>query len=314
MGKATEDQYRKSIVDLEQSEREKINATMQGSAARLAAIDGALKEEQSKNLQDTSFYRELLTQRVEIERKADEDAKKATADAGKEEANNIEKMGALALAAQREHQQLTDSARRITAQKRLEEEIENANAEYAFKLAAMNKEMSTLDKTGKDYENKLRQLQDKQKQLVQQHENDITAIKEKAAQDQNQKQQAGMTRMVDEISGGLTQVLMRHQSFASMMDTIGNQVVSGMMQTALKSMMTMDMDKERQAASAARSMFLAGAKFPFPANIVMAPALGALAFASMMAFQDGTDSVPGMGRGDHIPAMLEPGEGVVPER
>src|SRR5260370_26592105 len=104
---------------------------------------------------------------------------------------------------------------------------------------------------------------------------------------------------------------MRNKSFGSMMDGIGNQVVSGMMQTALKSMMTLDMDKERQAASAARHFFLAGAKFPFPANIVMAPALGAMAFASMMAFQDG-GVVPGIGKGDRVPAMLEPGEGVVP--
>jgi hypothetical protein len=44
----------------------------------------------------------------------------------------------------------------------------------------------------------------------------------------------------------------------------------------------------------------------------MGPALGALAFASVMAFADGTDGVPGSGKGDKIPAMLEPGEGVVP--
>jgi hypothetical protein len=44
----------------------------------------------------------------------------------------------------------------------------------------------------------------------------------------------------------------------------------------------------------------------------MGPALGALAFASVMAFQSGTDGVPGTGSGDRVPAMLEPGEGVVP--
>jgi hypothetical protein len=311
-GKATEDQARKDLTDYEQSEREKINATQQGSAERLAVIDGAIKDEQSRNLQDTTFYRELLTQRVELIRKTAEDEAKEKADAGKEAADNQEKMGALALAAQREHQQLIDSGRRMTLQLRMEEELKNAKDEYEIKMTSLSQQIAALDKGGKDYENKLRQLQDKQKQLVQQHENEITAIKDKAAEDQNQKQQAAMTRMVDGISGGLTQVLMRHQSFASMMDSIGNQVVSGMMQTALKSMMTMDMDKEKSAAKAARDMFLAGAKFPFPANIVMAPALGAMAFASMMAFQDGTDSVPGMGKGDHIPAMLEPGEGVVP--
>jgi hypothetical protein len=310
-GKAQEDAYRKSITDLEQSEREKINATMQGSAERIAAIDSALKMEQSRNLQDSSFYRELLTQRVEMVRKEAEDEAKEKADAGKEAADNEEKMGALALAAQREHQALMDSARRMTDQMRLAEAIQNANQEYQIKQTSLEQQIAALDKGGKDYDNKLQQLQDKQKQMVQAHENEITEIKDKALEEQNQKEQAAMGRMVDGISGGLTQVLMRHQSFATMMDSIGNQVLSGMMQTALKSMMTLDMDKEKKAAAAARDMFLAGAKFPFPANIVMAPALGAMAFASMMAFQDG-GVVPGIGKGDHVPAMLEPGEGVVP--
>jgi hypothetical protein len=217
----------------------------------------------------------------------------------------------LALAAEREQQQLLDSSHRMTDQQRMSEALKAANEDYAIKQTALSKEITALDKGGKDYENKLRQLQDKEKQLTQQHTNEITAIKNKADIEQNQKQQAAMARMVDGISGGLTQVLMRHQSFAAMMDSIGNQVVSGMMQTALKSMMTMDMDKEKAAGKAARDMFLAGAKFPFPANIVMAPALCAMAFASMMAFQDG-GVVPGIGRGDTVPAMLEPGEGVIP--
>jgi hypothetical protein len=311
-GKATEDQYRKDLTDLEQSTREKLNATQQGSAERLAATQAAIADEQSRNLQDTSFYRELLTQRGELIRKAGEDERKEQADAGKEVSEQTLKMGELALAAQREQQQLIDSSHRMTDQQRMQEAIKNANDESSLKLTALSQEIAALDKGGKDYENKLRQMQDKQKQLVQQHENEITAIKNKATEDQNQKQQAGMTRMADEFSRGFTQVLMRHQSFASMMDSIGNQVVSGMMQNAIKSVMANDFTKESDAAAAARKAFLAGMHFPFPANIVMGPALGALAFASVMAFQSGTDGVPGTGTGDRIPAMLEPGEGVVP--
>ena len=37
-----------------------------------------------------------------------------------------------------------------------------------------------------------------------------------------------------------------------------------------------------------------------------------MAFASVMAFAGGTDYVPGVTRGDTVPAMLTPGEGVVP--
>jgi hypothetical protein len=97
-----------------------------------------------------------------------------------------------------------------------------------------------------------------------------------------------------------------------MLTTIGNQMISGMLQNALKSMMLLDMDKEKQAADAARSGFVSGMKLPFPANIVAAPIMAAGAFASVMAFESGTERVPGVGRGDIVPTMLEPGEGVVP--
>jgi hypothetical protein len=43
----------------------------------------------------------------------------------------------------------------------------------------------------------------------------------------------------------------------------------------------------------------------------MGPILGAAAFAGVMAFAGG-GIVPGVGRGDVVPAMLTPGEGVVP--
>lgn len=49
---------------------------------------------------------------------------------------------------------------------------------------------------------------------------------------------------------------------------------------------------------------------------VIGPELGAISaavvFAGAMAFEGGTDRVPGVARGDVVPAMLTPGEGVVP--
>ena len=47
-----------------------------------------------------------------------------------------------------------------------------------------------------------------------------------------------------------------------------------------------------------------------PAGVVLGPAFAALAFSSVMAFQQG-GVVPGIGTGDIVPAMLEPGEGVI---
>ncbi len=222
-------------------------------------------------------------------------------------------MGELDLAAKREQAALEGCARQMTIQQRMAEEKKFAEAEFQLKKTAMSQDIDSLDKTGKDYENKLKQLQDKQKQLVQAHENEITAIKDKAEMERNQKTLSAEQHFKDEITSGLTQVLMGHQSFAAMMGSIGNQVASGMMQNAIKNVMANDFTKESDAAKAARDMFNAGAKFPFPANIVMAPALGAMAFASVMAFADGTDGVPGSGKGDKSPRCWSRAKVLSPE-
>ncbi len=311
-GKAQMEQYHLDLANLEQAEREKIDATDQGSSERLAAINAAIKAEEALNLQATAHFRELLTQRTQTAREAAAEDAKQAAEAGRLMADDEQRMGELSLAAQREHQALIDSGRRVSVQMRQKEETAAANAEYALKLTALSHQIAALDKGGKDYENKLRALQAKQRQLVQEHENEITAIKDKATMERNSRILAADQNFNNTIAAGLTQSLMGHQSFAATMDSIGSQIVSGMMENAIKSVLANDFTKESDAAAAARKAYLAGMHFPFPANIIMGPLLGAAAFASVMAFQDGTDSVPGIGRGDRVPALLEPGEGVVP--
>ena len=252
-----------------------------------------------------------MTQRAAVVRQAAEEESKQKAEAGKIDADHQQKMGELALAAMKEQQQLQDSARHMTDQERAQEDTNAANQEYALKMTAFSQQIAALDKNGKDYENKLRELQNKQKELTQQHENEITAIKDRAAETQNQHGLAMAARFQDEVASGLTKVIMGHQSFAQMMGQIGNQLASSALQTAIKMIEADDLTKIPDAASAARSAFLAGMKFPFPANIVMAPTLAASAFETVMGFEGG-GIVPGVGRGDIVPAMLAPGEGVVP--
>jgi hypothetical protein len=92
---------------------------------------------------------------------------------------------------------------------------------------------------------------------------------------------------------------------------LGDQVVAGLMQTAIKSILADDMTKEHDAAFAARKAFMAGEQTaPGIAGVILGGVLGALAFAQVMAFQGG-GIVPGVGTGDTVPAMLEPGEGVL---
>lgn len=303
----------RDLRTMEESEREKIDATEQGSKARLAAIDSAIAEEASHNLQAEDNYRSLLTQRVQTVREMAQQEAEQKAEAGRQAAEDSQKMGQLAVAAEQEQQALKDSLRRVTDQQRMTEELQSANELYAIQMSAYAQQIAALDKNGKDYENKLKAIQDKQKELTQEHENEITSIRNKAEMARNARIMAGEQQLEDSIARGLASTLMGHQSFATMMTSIGNQVAEGMIQNALKSMMADDMTKERDAASAARAAFRTSMNgLPFPANIVMAPAMGAAAFAAAMAFNEGTDMVPGVGRGDIVPAMLTPGEGVVP--
>lgn len=302
----------RDLTALEQGIRGQIEGTKQGTAERLAAINAGIREEQARGLQLSQFYRDLVNQQVQATRQAAEKVAKDKADAAKEDADNAEKMGELALAAEKQHQGLIDSSRRTTYAQQTAEAQRFANEDFKIKHDALMKEIADLDKSGADVDSKLKQLQDKEKQMVQQHENELTAIKEKAEQERNQRITAADQQFNDTIARGLTQSIMGHQTWSRMLLSLGDQVVSGMIENAIKSMMADDMDKERDAAKAARKMFNAGAQLPFPINIVAAPVMAASAFAAVMAFEGGTDRVPGVGRGDVIPAMLTPGEGVVP--
>jgi hypothetical protein len=305
-------EYQRDLTALEQAEREKIANTQQGTRARIAALDAAIAEQHARGLEDTAFFREILNQRVEaVRQEATEEAKLHEA-MGKEEAENAEKMGALLLAAEKLQQQLRASARRGSEQQRLMDERADADAQYQLKMQAFQREEAALDKNAKDYQLKLKALQDKESQLRQQHQNDVTAITVRAEEDRNRRILSADSQFNNAIAQGLTQSIMGHESWAKMVSSLGDQVVSGMLQNAIKSILADDMTKERDAAAAARKAFNIGMNMG-PAGIVLGPVFAAAAFTAVMAFQGGTDAVPGVGTGDIVPAMLEPGEGVVPK-
>lgn len=310
--RAAEEQAAKDLRDLQASEREKIGATEQGSAARLAAINAAIREEEALNLQDTQNYRDLLTQRIQATHELFDEQSKLQAEAGKEDADHAARMGELTLSAQAEALALANSMRRISDAERVRDAQAAANAEYAVKAAALQRELLALDTNGKEYENKLKALQDKEIELAKEHENQLTQIKTQAEIARNQRILSAEQTADNAIAQGLTQSIMRHQTWAQMMASLTNQVISGMLETAIKSALADDFTKEKDAAAAARKAFLAGMQLPFPANIIAAPALAAGAFAAVMAFEGG-GIVPGVGTGDSVPAMLTPGEGVVPK-
>jgi hypothetical protein len=310
--KIWDEHYRDELADIEENERLKIEATESGSAARLAAIDAAIKEEQDQDLEETGFYRSLLTSRVQTVRQMANEEAKLKADAGKEAAEHTSKMGELQLAADKEAAQLRMSIHRVNAQEQLAEHIKEANAEYKVKMDGLDGEIAALNKHAQDYENKLKALQDKERELTKQHENQVQQIKDKSLEDQTTKLNSAMARMETGLSQSLLGMLTGHRSFASEMRGITEQLASNILSAAIAEKNGLGSTKLDEAKAAARKMYLAGTHFPWPTNIVMAPTLAAVGFAAMMAFEGG-GIVPGVAHGDVVPAMLTPGETVIPK-
>ena len=306
-----EEHYKEVISQVQEGEAEKIEATRQGSTERIAVITAAIKEENGMGLQETGFFKSLLKSRVQAIREEADEEKKIQADLGKELADHESKMGEIQLAADEANARLKLSTHRATDQEIIANETQFANQKFALQKKQIDQEIQALDKGGKDYEVKLKTLQDKETELTQAHENQISAIMEKAEEQRNSRILSARTRFDNTLSSGLTQSIMGHESWAKMMTNLGDQVVSGLMENAIKSVLADDFTKERDAAAAARKMFLAGASLPFPANIVAAPALAAGAFAAVMAFHTG-GIVPGESNTE-VPAMLLPGESVLPK-
>lgn len=311
--KLQDQRYREAVERIQQAEREKIAATEKGSKERLAAIDAAIKDENSKGLQETNFYRDLLTQRVNLATELTQQQKQMDAEAKNEEVQHTEKMGLLKVEADRQASALALATKKKGDAERVKADIQLADEEFQVKLKASQAEIQNLDKSGKDYENKLKQLQDRQIELIQAHENQVTAIRQKAEADRASRIESSEKRLNDAISHGLSDVLLRHQSLASVLTSLGNQIATGMIQNA-EQMITADgRTKASDAAFAARQGFKAGTKFPFPLNLVMPEVLGAAFFAGVMGFAEG-GIVPGVGIGDVQPAMLTPGEAVIPKK
>jgi hypothetical protein len=244
---------------------------------------------------------------------AEKERAKVAEELGKGTAEHSKRMALLDLQAGQERNREAIQSRKLRTAEILALELEEEQAAYDLELRAQQTELTSLDKFSRDYEVKVKQLQDREAELTKAHENRLAQIKGQAAAEEVARATTANNRMREEWARGFTGVLAGHENFAHMMTAIGNQVAAGMMENAIKSIMALDMTKEKEAASAARKAFIAGWGFPWPTNIVMAPALGAMAFAASMAFAEG-GIVPGVERFDSVPARLMPGEAVIPRK
>jgi hypothetical protein len=300
--KASTEEYSRDLRELEQSERKKIDATREGTAARLAVIDEAIKEEQSKNLQGTNFFSELLDQHIEAVRRAAEEEAKVKDAAIKQE------IAAEDVAAKEKtrHSSAMNTIEKPKSTNDSSAKAAELDREYQANHAELLKELADSQSMGQAKVAEQRKINDQIAALDREHQDRMA---ENAAA-QAQAEKAAAMETANAWGQSLLKVGQGHESMAKVAQTAFSSMISASLQAALMQVAHEKTAQLAHAEAAAAAAFHAMSGIP-----VVGPALGAVAaaatFAGAMAFEEG-GVVPGVGRGDIVPSMLSPGEGIVP--
>ena len=262
------------------------------NAASKLEVEGA--EALAKGLKEIASEREKLAQ-----------------DAGKEDAGHEMRMAQLQLEADREAGQMRMAQTRMTSQEILDMEMSFAAQEYNAKKEALNQEIAALDQYANNYENKKRALNNKILELDKQFDLQAQTLEDQSQQKELQTIQHAETQIEQAYARGFSQVIMGKMSFGKMMQQLDSQMASTALQNMMMSLAQQKWnDKNSQFSSAEKA---AARAFAWAGNPLLGAPLAAATFAAVMALEKG-GIVGGVGGGDIVPAMLTPGEAVIPKQ
>jgi hypothetical protein len=310
--KAFEEKYKDAVSALQESEKQKVAITRQGSAERIAAIEAAIKEEQSKGLQDTGYYKELQLAKVNAAKERADMEEKINTELAKVDADNTTKMAALRNAADDQQAKFELAMRKSTADQALAAEIDSENRRYQATQEGSARDLALLQQGGEKNAAAIRQVQAKIEQETQAHENKLTEIKETAEEQRNKRIMAAETQLEQGIARSAAQSIVTGKNLAQSMEHLGAEVLTNMVSNTLMMMMTQDWQRASDAKTAAANAYASVSGIPVVGPF-LAPEAAAGAFAAVMAFDQG-GIVPGVNGGrDSVNAVLGPEEMVLPK-
>jgi hypothetical protein len=305
--KAEVAQYQKDIADLQQAEREKINATQQGSAERLAVIDSAMKEAESKNLQETDYYRQLRSSRVEAERQGAEQEAQAKLQ-GIQIQTRADEQGV-----QSQIRLATEqlAARAASIQEQTALALAGEETMFSIDRDGLQRQLEALQESGVAKVAEIQRVQQQIEALTREHETRKYEIQAQGSLRQTTAFNAALGQMESGAAKSALRILSGQQSFVSVMGGLINQLSQNLIESVLERQNVQRVEQLGNAKTAASNVYAEVSGWPVVGPF-LAPIAAGGAFAAVMAFNEGTDGVPGVGNRDTVPAMLTPGEGVVP--
>ena len=147
-----------------------------------------------------------------------------------------------------------------------------SKAETAAEVTAYDTRIAALSRYSKDYETKLKELEDKKKEIVQQGEAQVAQIRNKS----QERQLADITKaeqhMADAVSKSLSKTIFEHKSMAASFEQMGAQVAESAMENAIKMILTNNMTKASDAGAAAAHTYNTISAIPVVGPFLAPPA------------------------------------------
>jgi hypothetical protein len=147
--------------------------------------------------------------------------------------------------------------------------------------------------------------------LTREHETRKAEIQAQGSLKQSTAFDGAMQHMESEAAKSAFRILSGQQSFVSVMSGLINQLSQNLIESVLERQNVERVQQLGNAKTAASNVYAEVSGWPVVGPF-LAPIAAGGAFAAVMAFNEGTDGVPGVGNRDTVPAMLTPGECVVP--
>jgi len=267
------------------------------NASEIAALDAqmeslATKHETEKN----NIVRKGVAERSRTIREfADEDIANADRDAKESERASRELLGfedeMAKLKADAADQAAQHQLAMHNSSKRqeLEADKKSENDKYDAQVSAYQKELAALDKNDADYAAKVTAADHKMELEAQAHQNKLTKIEDKAAEERKTHVLALETQIRNGIAESAAKAIVEQQNMAQAMKRLGEQMLEEEISLMIRRALMEDKDKLNDAKHNARKAYksVMDTALPFPAKEIIAGVEAAVVFAATMAFEQG---------------------------
>jgi hypothetical protein len=206
----------------------------------------------------------------------------------------------------------------------VEEERRYQNRIFEIQRAAIKRKVEFLNENDPDTPEKKRKLLFQLEEIEKEHQLRQTIF----LKSWGQTVRGALTEISSMFADAVIGWMQHFQTFGQAMAQLWNSIASMVLRNVFTVILAMELETNATKREAAKQVFIkakaaAASVFhkvmealPFPADVIVAPIAAAGVFASMMAFATFNKGglVPGQGNSDTVPALLTPGEVVLPRQ